>query len=51
MLIYCELLFKCLCEVGLELKVDDECVFKEVVLFVDCLDVIEEFIWLKSYLE
>ncbi len=48
---YRELLLKRLREAGLELKVDDERVLKEVALFADRSDVTEELTRLKSHLE
>ena len=48
---YRELLLKRLRESGLELKVDDERVLKEVALFADRSDVTEELTRLRSHLD
>jgi uncharacterized protein (TIGR00255 family) len=48
---YRELLLKRLREAGLELRIDDERVLKEVALFADRADVTEELTRLKSHLE
>jgi uncharacterized protein (TIGR00255 family) len=47
---YRELLFKRLREAGLELKLDDERVLKEIALFADRCDVSEELTRLRSHL-